>query len=288
MMFPLFIGVDAGGTNCRARLVDAQGNVLGTGTSGQANARAGSEKVYDAIMTCCMEAVSMAALTKTEVSKVQAGFGIAGISRPGVKEELSAKPFPFERVVIDSDAAIASLGALGGGDGAILIVGTGSVAFIRHGMTTTKIGGYGFPISDEGSGAALGLSAMRHALRALDGRTKPTPLSAAVTAHFEHDTAKAIVWMDSATPADYAKFAPIVMEYAENNDEIAVSIVEDATLHIERFIETIFAKGAKRCVMLGGLSERIRPWLRERTANRLTLPEGDALQGAIYLAGFQR
>mgnify|MGYP000167335830 CR=1 FL=1 len=288
MVLPLFIGVDAGGTNCRARLVDARGSVLGSGTSGQANARAGADKVYDAIMTCCMEAVGMAGLTKAEVSRVQAGFGIAGISRPGVKEELNAKPFPFGRVVIDSDAAIASLGALGGGDGAILIVGTGSVAFIRHGTATTKIGGYGFPISDEGSGAALGLSAMRHALRALDGRTKPTPLSAAVTAHFEHDTAKAIVWMDSATPADYAKFAPIVMEYAENNDEIAVSIVEDAALHIERFIETIFAKGAKRCVMLGGLSERIRPWLRERTANRLTLPEGDALQGAIYLAGFQR
>ena len=147
------------------------------------------------------------------------------------------------------------------------------------------VGGYGFPISDEGSGAALGLSAVRHALRALDGRTKRTALSDAVTERFDHQAARVVGWMDQATPADYGRFAPLVMDYAEAGDEIALSIVEDAVLHVERFIDTIFARGATRLALAGGLSTRLRPWLRGRTAARLSEPRGDPLDGALLLAG---
>ena len=48
--------------------------------------------------------------------------------------------------------------------------------------------------------------------------------------------------MDDAAPGDYASFAPLVMDYADNGDEIALSIVRDAALHVERFIETIIAR----------------------------------------------
>src|SRR3546814_18967345 len=91
--------------------------------------------------------------------------------------------------------------------------------------------------------------------------------------------------MDDAAPADYAAFAPLVMEYAEIGDEIALLIVRDAAQHIERFIETIFAKGASRCVLMGGLAPRIKPWLRARVVEKLSAPLGDALDGALILAG---
>src|SRR3546814_10107679 len=87
--------------------------------------------------------------------------------------------------------------------------------------------------------------------------------------------------MDDAAPADYAAFAPLVMEYAEIGDEIALLIVRDAAQHIERFIETIFAKGASRCVLMGGLAPRIKPWLRARVVEKLSAPLGDALDGAL-------
>lgn len=150
------------------------------------------------------------------------------------------------------------------------------------------IGGYGFPISNEGSGAALGLSAVRHALRALDRRTKPTPLSAAITSRFGHETPRVIAWMDSATPTDYAAFAPVVFDFAEADDEITRSIVESAALHVEQFIETIFVRGAPRCSLAGGLAPRMRPWLRERTTARLSPAMGDPLSGALLLAGLRR
>lgn len=280
-----FLGIDAGGSHCRSRLTDADGMILGTGESGPANTRIGIERLRAVLNEVAEQAISAAGLDETQVAEIYAGMGIAGITRAGMREQLVAIPFPFATTTFVTDATIANLGAHGGAEGATLIIGTGSVAEVRVGTTSFTIGGYGFPISDEGSGAALGLSAMRHALRALDGRTAETPLSAAVTAGFGHDTARAVAWMDAATPRDYAAFAPLVMDYAENDDAIARSIVEDAAQHIERFIETIFARGAVRCALAGGLAMRMKPWLRARTVARLTDAVSDPLDGALLLAG---
>jgi glucosamine kinase len=281
-----FLGIDAGGSNCRARLVDAAGAIVGQGKSGTANARIGIDALYETLLETADQAIAEAGLTTAQRATIRACMGIAGITRPGVREGLAELDFGFASVAYSTDALIANLGAHAGQDGAILIIGTGSAAQVRLNGADFTIGGYGFPISDEGSGAALGLSAMRHALRALDGRTRKTPLSAAVTERFGHDTAQAIAWMDHASPRDYGTFAPLVMDYAEADDAIARSIVEHAAGHIERFIETIFERGALRCTLVGGLAPRISPWLRWRTVEKLSPPLGDSLDGALRLAGF--
>ena len=284
---PFFLGIDAGGSHCRARLTDADGTVIGTGQSGTANARIGVPALYDILQDTAAQAITAAGLAAGERHLIHAGMGIAGITRRGVQPALAALDFGFASIAFATDALIANLGAHGGGDGAILIIGTGSAAQLRVEGHDFPIGGYGFPISDEGSGAALGLSAMRHALRALDGRTRRTPLSAAVTERFGHDTARAVAWMDEASPRDYGTFAPLVMDYADAGDEIARSIVEDAVSHIERFIETIFERGATRCSLVGGLAPRMTAWLRARTVARLSAPMGDSLDGALRLAGYR-
>lgn len=283
----LYLGIDAGGTNTRARLVDRAGAVLGAGGCGPANTGLGLEALVETLLTAARQAFDAAAIPFDRAASTSAGVGIAGLSRSGARDFLEAAPWPFASTAFATDAAIANLGAHGGEDGATLILGTGSVALISVGGETRAIGGYGFPISDEGSGAALGLSAMRHALRALDGRTVRTELSTAITERFEHDPVQAIAWMDGATPRDYAHLAPVVMDHAEANDAIARSIVEDAAGHIERFIETIFAQGAPRCALAGGLAPRMIPWLRARTLRLLSEPRGDALDGALRLAGLQ-
>jgi len=55
-------------------------------------------------------------------------MGIAGINRIGAKEALLAKGFPFASVIINTDGVIANIGAHGGQDGGIVIIGTGSIA----------------------------------------------------------------------------------------------------------------------------------------------------------------
>jgi glucosamine kinase len=281
-----YLGIDAGGSNCRARLIDANGTIIGVGSGGTANARIGLEPLYTTLQAVSQQAIAQAGLSESQIATIHAAMGIAGISRPGMRDALARFAFPFGSVTYETDAFIANLGAHGGADGAILILGTGSIAQVRANGHDFTIGGYGFPISDEGSGAALGLSAMRHALRALDGRTRATPLSRAVTERFGHDTAKAIAWMDQASPKDYGSFAPLVMDYAGADDAIARSIVEDAVQHIERFIETIFERGASRCALVGGLAPRMQPWLRARTVARLSPTLGDALDGALRMAGY--
>lgn len=280
-----YLGIDAGGSHCRARLADADGHVVGSGLTGPANTRIGMEALHEALEDVIAQALAEAGLDDAARGGIAAGMGIAGMSRPGAAEALAAIDFGFARVAFATDALIANLGAHGGADGATLILGTGSIAQLRVGGTDFAIGGYGFPISDEGSGAALGLSAMRHTLRALDGRTTRTPLALAIAARFGHAVPQAVAWMDRATPADYAALAPIVVQHAEADDPIARSIVEDAAGHVERFIETTFERGAPNCALLGGLAPRLQPWLRARTVARLVAPQGDALDGALLLAG---
>lgn len=284
-MVTWYLGVDAGGSHCRARLADAAGRVLGTGHGGPANMRIGAAAIGAVLNHVIDQALAAAGLDRSARGEISAGLGIAGLSRPGSAEALRAIDLGLGHIALASDAAIANLGAHRGRDGATLILGTGSIAQLRVNGTDFAIGGYGFPISDEGSGAALGLSAMRHALRALDGRTKRTPLALAIAARFGHAIPQAIAWMDRASPADYAALAPIVIQHAEADDPIARSIVEDAAGHVERFIETIFERGAPACAILGGLAPHLRPWLRARTVARLSEPLGDALDGALLLAG---
>jgi glucosamine kinase len=47
------------------------------------------------------------------------------VSRKGALEELMARPHPFHSVVYVNDATIACIGAHGGRDGGIVIIGTG-------------------------------------------------------------------------------------------------------------------------------------------------------------------
>lgn len=261
--------------------------VLGSATGGPANTGLGLAALVETVHDVARAAFADARLAFDQADETSVGIGIAGLSRGGARAQLEAVHWPFAKTALATDAEIANLGAHRGEDGATLILGTGSVAHLNVGGERWKIGGYGFPISDEGSGAALGLSAMRHALRAIDGRTLRTPLSSAITERFGHDPVQAVAWMDRATPRDYAALAPLVMEHAEADDPIARSIVEDAAGHIERFIETIFKAGAPACALAGGLAPRMRPWLRQRTLALLSEPRGDALDGALRLAGLR-
>ena len=85
-------------------------------------------------------------------------------------------PHPFARLILRSDGYTSCLGAHGGRNGAVIAIGTGVVAYQIEGDKECKVGGWGFPQGDEGSGAWLGLEAVRLTLHWLDGRGEPSPL----------------------------------------------------------------------------------------------------------------
>src|SRR5246127_1647296 len=174
----LLVGVDGGGSGCRARIEDAQGGVRGPGIAGPAAVRLGIDRSLAAVESACRAAAAEAGLHPGALAEMGAGVGLAGIGRKGVIGEIMARPHPFRSVIYVNDANIACIGAHGGRDGGIVILGTGSAGFAMVRGREVKVGGYGFPVSDEGSGADLGLRAIRLALRAHDGRLAPTRLTA--------------------------------------------------------------------------------------------------------------
>ena len=281
---PLFVGVDGGGTGCRARIEDAKGCLLGTGIAGPAALRVGVDRALAEVEKACRVALEEAGLGSDALSSVHAAVGLAGVGRKGVLEQIVLRPHPFRSVVYAHDATIACIGAHRARDGGIVIVGTGSVGFAVVGGHEVRVGGYGFPISDEGSGADLGLHAIRLALRAYDKRAVETSLTHDVMMRFHNDPFEAVAWMDNATATDYAIFAPLVMRHADAGDAVARRIIRDAAEQIDELVRRLSDCGASRVALLGGLASSMQPWLAPDVQRRLVPVEGDAVDGALHLA----
>jgi glucosamine kinase len=281
---PLFVGVDGGGTGCRARIEDAKGCLLGTGIAGPAALRIGVDRALAEVEKACCVALEEAGLGSDALRSVHAAVGLAGVGRKGVLEQLVLRPHPFRSVVYAHDAMIACIGAHGARDGGIVIVGTGSVGFAVVGGREVRVGGYGFPISDEGSGADLGLHAIRLTLRAYDKRAVETSLTHDVMMRFHNDPFEAVAWMDHATATDYAIFAPLVMRHADAGDPVARRIIRDAAEQIDELVRRLSDCGASRVALLGGLASSMQPWLAPDVQRRLVSVEGDAVDGALHLA----
>ena len=280
----LFAGVDGGGTGCRARIQDAEGRLLGTGIAGPAALRLGIDRALAEVEKACRAALEEAGLGSDALSLVHAAAGLAGVGRKGALEQLVQQPHPFRSIVYVNDATIACIGAHGAQDGGIVIVGTGSVGFAVVGGREVRVGGYGFPISDEGSGADVGLHAIRLALRAYDERAVDSSLTRDVMMRFHNDPFEAVAWMDPATATDYATFAPLVLRHADAGDPVARRIVRDAAEQIDELVRRLCECGASRIALLGGLASPMQPWLAPDVQRRLVPVEGDAVDGALHLA----
>jgi N-acetylmuramic acid 6-phosphate etherase len=174
---------------------------------------------------------------------------------------------------VTSDAVIAHAGALDGGPGAVLIVGTGVAALaIGADGALRAADGWGPWLGDEGGGAWIGTAGLRAALRAFDGRGPSTALIDAASARFGPPKTWPAQLTDAAA---LASFAPDVL--AADDDPAALAIVSAAA---ESLAATVRAVGGGPVAMVGGLAG-VKA-LRERID--LVAPFGDALDGTRRLA----
>jgi glucosamine kinase len=284
MSDPLYIGVDGGGTNCRARIRDSAGALLGEGSGGPANVRLDPKLVMDSILTASRGAAAAAGLPERDLHRAHAGFGLAGAALTSAHARLLGEPHPFLSVAIQTDAYVSWLGAHGGADGAILIVGTGSCGLAVVGGRQVYVGGYGAEVSDEASGAWIGREAIRRSLWAFDGRTAMTPLAEAVLTHFKASAEAVIAFATQARPADYGAFVPLVVEHGERGDPLAAAILGQAIADMVAMIERMLAAGAPAVALIGGLAAVLERRLPDAARAHLCAPQGDALDGAILMA----
>jgi N-acetylglucosamine kinase-like BadF-type ATPase len=126
---------------------------------------------------------------------------------------------------------IALEAAFGGGPGVVVIAGTGSIAYGRNSAgQTARAGGWGFAISDEGSGHWIGRSAIAAVLRAYDeGPAEGPPLFAAMMKSWQVDTREQLVLRaNSSPPPDFAALLPTVLSAADASDPTARTILTQA------------------------------------------------------------
>lgn len=280
----LFLGVDGGGTGCRVRLVDAAGRRLGDGKAGAANIRLGLDVSWGQILAATDQALTAAGLDRSALQHVHAGLGLAGITGPADSARVAASAPNFASVAAETDAHTACLGAFGGRDGAILILGTGSAGYALVGGISHPIGGWGFEISDDGSGAQLGREAVRAAVRAYDGLGPVSPFTRAIMTRLGGHPPDVVAWVNGARPGDYGSLSPMSFEHAAAGDPVAVALIRQAVGHVDSFVDRLIALGAGRVALMGGLAPALEPWLSPRIRDLLATVEGDAMDGAVLLA----
>lgn len=284
MRISLLAGVDGGGTGCRVRVRRLDGTLIGEAAGGPANIFTGAETASASIRAVALEALCQGGLGEEALLCCHAGLGLAGANVPAVAARFAAAPPVFASQALESDALTACRGAFAGADGAIAILGTGTAYAVRRQGRFTLLAGWGMAVSDGGSGADLGRSVLREALLAADGIHPRTGLVAAVLDRFADDPSRIAEFALQASPAAYGTFAPLVWDFAERGDPVAVAIVGEGLARVEPLLARLLDLGAPRIALLGGLAARYRPQLSPALAERIAEPVGDAMEGALDLA----
>jgi glucosamine kinase len=280
----LLLGVDGGGTRCRARLCAADGTQLGEAVTGPANIRLGLEQSLNAVLQAVRQCLLQAALPPKDLTRITACLALAGASEPSELASAQARKYPFGHVIITTDAHAACVGAHHGKPGGVIVVGTGTIGWAELGGRTCRVGGWGLPVSDEGSGAWIGLEALRRVLWAHDGRIPWTNLLRAIFDRFERNPHAIVRFSSGASPGDFGAFAPLVVEHAKGNDPIGVELMRAAGGHVDQLAERLLSYGVGQLALVGGLAPVMIDWIAPATRARLVPPAGDALDGALQLA----
>ena len=276
-----FLGIDGGGSRCRARIRDEQGRLMGEAMGGSSNIHQDFGGALANIIAAAQEAAQKAGVATAEL---HVGLGLAGLVTSVGAEKIANAKLPFASVTADNDAFTACFGAFSGEDGGIVIAGTGSIGFALVGGTRHMVGGWGFALGDHGSGAWAGHHAVRRAALAIDGLLQPTPIIEAVWARVGRTRFDVTRWSELATPKDYAEMAPLVFECAAKGDVQGMMIVIEGASAISNLGRALLARGAARLCILGGLSGVYPPYLDADVKRALVEPEADAMDGAIMMA----
>ncbi len=268
------IGIDGGGTATRALVLDERGKELGRAEGGPALIdRPGSPIDIEAVAATVQRAAAAAGV-ELPAAALCAGFAGVGreLERRAVEEALTGRLAARARVITDAEAAHSD--AFGDGPGLLVIAGTGSMALGRaEDGREARTGGWGLLLGDEGSGYDIGLSGLRAAARAADGRGKTTELLARLMAELGLARPEELIpWAARAPKTAIAALAPTVCELAIAGDEVAAEIVAAAVASLAAHVDALLA--------------RLGPWSSPPSlafAGGLLAP-GRPLRGAVLAA----
>ena len=262
----IFLGIDGGGskTSC---LIGDETSVLGTGTAGGSNmVRVGEAKARESLAKAIGQACTVASLKPSQIDRVCVGLAgaaraeISELTRSMIAEIVAGENGPSEIKVV-GDMVIALEAAFGDGPGVIVIAGTGSIAYGRNREgQTARAGGWGFAVSDEGSGHWIGRAAVAAAVGDWDDHEdENTPLLTGLMKSWRVKNREQFVLAANATPPpDFAALFPTVVALADSGDRGASDILRQAGIELAKLSGTVIRRlfplaGAVPVAMSGGV-----------------------------------
>lgn len=274
------VGVDGGGTSCRIAVM--LGGRRASLKTGAANV---SSDFDGALTTICEGVAALAAelgATPERLFALPAYLGLAGV----VDAEMGARvtaALPFAQAKVEDDRISTLVGALCDHDGAVAGIGTGSFLARQAGGRYHLIGGYGLRLGDEASAAWLGRGLLSRALHASDGLSPATPLTDAILEEFG-GAGGIVPFATRATPGDFGRYAPRVVEEAAQDDAVARALMESGAEYIIAGLAAIGWTPTEPLCLTGGVGPTYAPYLPEKTAKAVVAPKSNGLDGALHLA----
>ncbi|GCF06488.1 N-acetylglucosamine kinase [Dictyobacter arantiisoli] len=300
-----YLGVDGGGSKTLAIVVNAQGEEIARGVSGSSNytgvgLTTAVQNIYDAV------AQARRSLGE-QVILQQAWLGLAGVDRLADQQIIEPHLRALASTVYVTNDAELALSSLPDAVGIVLIAGTGSISLGRNAQgITTRAGGWGHILGDEGSGYALGLQALQAAVRAADGRGPQTLLLEIILAYWQLQQADDIIGVVYANEdkAQIAALSRCIFQAERAGDAVAHTIVENNLTELVQVVKAVSTKlgfTSEQAISLalgGGLilnetsfQERFLTQLQHTQAIREIIaveqPALSAARSVIHLTDFQ-
>lgn len=300
---PWVLGIDIGGTGSRATLapLDATAGAPRT-LQGERAAVTGSGST---VPDLARSVVANALATWPDAAGDIVGIGVGStglvtlVTDPDAMREGIADAASTDRrvpVAITGDCVTTHLGALDGESGAVVAVGTGSIALgTDFAHTWRRIDGWGHLLGDLGAGAWIGIQALQTAASAYDGRsTGGDALLDAARARFgavESWPGQLYTRQDRA--GILASFASDVSGLAKTGDDAATEIMARAGAHIADSLAAALAPGLPAVAsytggIFGSGAAFTESFTKAFGAHRpdveLRAPAGTPVDGAVRLA----
>lgn len=246
-----FLAVDSGGTKTIAIIFDENAKILGVGKSDGGNA-----VLMDKIsaLSSVVEATTLAMEQCGKTAKqIKRGY----LFIPGFKEVLSDY---IEKMGIDVElkGEIDELhfSELKGGDGIVVLAGTGSFATAFVDEKNFRLGGWGTILGDEGSGYSIGLNAIKKAIIDFDDGINSKIVSV-VKQFFSIDSIenlRSLIYKDSGMRAKIASLCKIVCENAQEGESDCDRILEVASDELAKMAMRVYIKSGSDKILPTHLS----------------------------------
>jgi glucosamine kinase len=242
-----YLGIDGGGTKTRCVLA-TESSVLAKAMTGGSNlVRLGETQAREALRAAVYQVCASARISPAQIGAVC--IGAAGAARPEIAEKIRAIfaeliPAPAAaNIEVVGDAVIALEAAFGAGPGVIAIAGTGSIVYGRDAAGhIARAGGWGFAVSDEGSGHWIGRRSVSAILTAHD-QGHETALTNTVLQAWKLASLDDLVQKANSTPPpEFPRLFPIVLRAAESGDSSARDLLAEAGVKLAGLADAVLCR----------------------------------------------